>query len=196
MAGPLLQEERCFIHSPESECGAPAGTRNQESHHAARLSPLRFLRKFHYSHLQDYRPSQEFCYSRTKAPGRGSVSPRFTEAPVNVEKNGSKARPLCLETGVILFLGVAFIVVAIGIVYTKPSGHKRFVYAERGDCSITNYWTTGIHLVINVLSIALLAVSNYVMQYLSAPSRADVGRAHMKRRWLDIGVFSARGYRR
>ncbi|RDW69067.1 uncharacterized protein DSM5745_08827 [Aspergillus mulundensis] len=61
-----------------------------------------------------------------------------------------------------------------------------------GDCNQTKHISTGIHLVINILSTGLLSASNYAMQCLSAPTRQDVDRAHAKNKWLDIGVPSAR----
>ncbi|GLB20877.1 hypothetical protein AtubIFM61612_010825 [Aspergillus tubingensis] len=62
----------------------------------------------------------------------------------------------------------------------------------KGSCDRTKAWTTGLHLLINVLSTIVLGASSYCMQCLTAPSRADVDRAHGKRVWLDIGVASVR----
>lgn len=39
-----------------------------------------------------------------------------------------------------------------------------------------------MHIIINILSTALLAASNYVMQCLSAPTRPDVNEAHTQRK--------------
>lgn len=61
-----------------------------------------------------------------------------------------------------------------------------------GDCTEVRKLNTALHLVINVLSTILLATSNYAMQCLSAPTRADVDRVHGKNMWLDIGVPSVR----
>ncbi len=99
-----------------------------------------------------------------------------------------------LGTASIGVLNVILTIIAVGIAYSKEASDKRFSYGElyEGDCSVTSSWTTGMHLVINVLSSILLAASNYVMQCLSAPSRADVDKAHAKRDWLDIGTLSIR----
>lgn len=51
-----------------------------------------------------------------------------------------------------------------------------------------------MHIIINILSTALLAASNYVMQCLSAPTRPDVNEAHTQRKWVDIGTFSIRNF--
>ena len=47
-----------------------------------------------------------------------------------------------------------------------------------------------LHLVINILSTLVLGASNYAMQVLSAPTRAEVDAAHAKRRWVNIGILS------
>ena len=60
------------------------------------------------------------------------------------------------------------------------------------QCSNTENIASGIHVVINVFSTAILAASNYCMQCLAAPTRAEVDRAHAKGRYLDVGVQSVR----
>jgi hypothetical protein len=60
----------------------------------------------------------------------------------------------------------------------------------RGDCKTTQYYNTGLHVVINILSTSLLAGSNFCMQCLSAPTREEVDEAHSRRIALDIGVPS------
>jgi hypothetical protein len=45
-----------------------------------------------------------------------------------------------------------------------------------------------LHLVINILSTAMLGASNYCMQCLASPSRSQVDEAHKKQVWLRIGV--------
>ena len=49
-----------------------------------------------------------------------------------------------------------------------------------------------LHLGINALSTLLLAGSNYTQQYLAAPTRGEIDAAHMRRKWMDIGVPSVR----
>ena len=62
----------------------------------------------------------------------------------------------------------------------------------RGDCGTAASLNTWSHLAINIVSTLLLSGSNYCMQCLVAPSRADVNRAHARSAWLDIGVPSLR----
>lgn len=49
-----------------------------------------------------------------------------------------------------------------------------------------------VHLGTNILSAALLAGSNYCMQCLSSPTRAEADAAHARGSYLNIGVLSWR----
>lgn len=51
---------------------------------------------------------------------------------------------------------------------------------------------TLLHLIINILSTLVLASTNFFMQILNAPSRAELDSAHEKGSWLDVGVPSPR----
>ncbi|KAL4911154.1 hypothetical protein BDW74DRAFT_184630 [Aspergillus multicolor] len=64
-----------------------------------------------------------------------------------------------------------------------------------GDCARVRTLNTVLHLLINILSTALLAASNYGMQCLSAPTRSDIYAAHRRGNYLDIGVPSLRNLR-
>ncbi|KAJ5951286.1 uncharacterized protein N7479_009699 [Penicillium vulpinum] len=61
-----------------------------------------------------------------------------------------------------------------------------------GDCKKVHHLDLGFHLLINVLSTALVSASNFGMQCLAAPTRQNIDRAHQKGKWLDIGVPSIR----
>ncbi|KAL4924604.1 uncharacterized protein BDV17DRAFT_295240 [Aspergillus undulatus] len=91
--------------------------------------------------------------------------------------------------GTVLSLNIILTVIAAGIAYSK-NNETDFPFASlhTGSCSVTKKWTTGLHLVINVLSTAMLGTSNYCMQCLASPSRAEVDDAHSKRLWLRIGI--------
>ncbi|KAH6663005.1 hypothetical protein B0J14DRAFT_684940 [Halenospora varia] len=62
----------------------------------------------------------------------------------------------------------------------------------KGDCDNVSNLSTGIHVVINLLSSLLLGASNLSMQLLVAPTRKEVDEAHRNKIWLDIGVPSLR----
>ncbi|KIW97063.1 uncharacterized protein Z519_02455 [Cladophialophora bantiana CBS 173.52] len=70
------------------------------------------------------------------------------------------------------------------------------VEVYNGHCGKVQTMDTWIHLGINTLSTLLLGGSNYCMQCLSAPTRADIDRAHAKGEFLDVGVPSVRNLRR
>ena len=65
----------------------------------------------------------------------------------------------------------------------------------QGDCRKAEKISTGLHVVINLLSTLLLGASNLCMQLLAAPRRSEVDRAHRKFVWLHIGVPSLRNLR-
>lgn len=73
----------------------------------------------------------------------------------------------------------------------SSEGHIRRILKE-GSCAEIRKYNVGLHLAINVFSSILLAASNYAMQCLSAPTRADIDRAHFRGKWLDIGIPSIR----
>jgi hypothetical protein len=63
------------------------------------------------------------------------------------------------------------------------------------DCRKISKINSGLHIIINLLGTVLLGCSNYCMQCLSAPTREEVDRAHVKNIWLDIGTPSIRNLR-
>ncbi|KIX02466.1 uncharacterized protein Z518_08407 [Rhinocladiella mackenziei CBS 650.93] len=67
---------------------------------------------------------------------------------------------------------------------------------SEGQCSRISDYSLYIHLLINVLSTALLGASNYAMQCLAAPDRGEVDKAHARGDWLDIGIPSLRNLAR
>ena len=62
----------------------------------------------------------------------------------------------------------------------------------RGECTVAQGLNSWLHIAINVLSTALLGVSNSCMQLLAAPTRREIDEAHDRHSWLDIGVPSFR----
>lgn len=62
--------------------------------------------------------------------------------------------------------------------------------ANAAECAHIQNLNKWGHLLINVLSTVLLSGSNYCMQCLSAPTRADINAAHRRGKWLDVGVPS------
>ena len=62
----------------------------------------------------------------------------------------------------------------------------------QGECERVTKLNQGLHLLLNILSTAMLSASNYCMQLQVAPRRHDVDEAHRRGDWLDIGVPSMR----
>jgi hypothetical protein len=69
----------------------------------------------------------------------------------------------------------------------KPQDRIATIYT--GNCDVASRWSTGLHLLINILSSALLGASSYCMQRLVASLREEIDEAHEKGKWLDVGVF-------
>ncbi|PKY00531.1 hypothetical protein P168DRAFT_224540, partial [Aspergillus campestris IBT 28561] len=157
----------------------------------------RLIFRIRYSRLRDYTPrGTNILHKAESLVNLNRIPLPLLDKETDPGQEWIKGVLLCAwGCSAILALNVILAIIAIVVAYKRPSySDRHFEYAElyRGSCSTTNGWTTGMHLVINVLSTALLAASNYSMQCLSAPSRADIDQAHSKRTWLDIGVFSAR----
>jgi hypothetical protein len=195
----LLQHHPYSIHTPEPEADESAVTgesilRKNASWAVPLSSPSQRVRKSEYTRLQDH------------ASGWKGLVQRFPSIQLPFVKRIEDYHPgeewirgvlLCAwGAGAVLAVNVVLAVIAAGIAYSKSSADTHFTFAElyQGDCSTAHGWVAGMHLVINVLSTALLAASNYVMQCLNAPSRADVDKAHSRRRWLAIGTFSWRNF--
>lgn len=58
------------------------------------------------------------------------------------------------------------------------------------DCKVISKINIILHLLLNIISTAILASSNFFMQLLNAPSRVEINKAHASLRSLEIGVPS------
>ncbi|KAI6754551.1 hypothetical protein HG530_012303 [Fusarium avenaceum] len=65
----------------------------------------------------------------------------------------------------------------------------------RGNCKTSARANLWIHLAINIIGTGVLASSNFFMQSLVAPTRAEVDAAHRAGHWLEIGVQSLKNFR-
>lgn len=95
---------------------------------------------------------------------------------------------------VIFLINMTFIAVAIGLSkkYDDDRGFLNGAVIYEGSCTLTKRWSTALHLIINILSTCMLAMSTYCMQVLVAPTRQDIDEHHARKRWLDIGYISWR----
>ena len=72
----------------------------------------------------------------------------------------------------------------------KP--HEGIATIYTGNCTFASRLTTGLQLLINILSSSLLGASSYCLQRLVAPTREEIDKAHKKGKSLDLGVLSLR----
>jgi len=93
---------------------------------------------------------------------------------------------------VVLIINVCLLI-WIKAKYHVPNDGAATVF--EGSCSHKTQISVWCHLAINVCSTLLLSASNNAMQVLSAPTRADVDKAHRQGFWLDIGVTSIKNLR-
>lgn len=111
-----------------------------------------------------------------------------------LSKNGLvKAWRLTISSGA--FAGTLVLIInliVLIVVYARYEIVDHAATLFTGSCSTAEETLTGVHLVINVLSSILLASSNFSMQCLSSPTRAEVDAAHARKRWLSIGTQNMR----
>lgn len=89
----------------------------------------------------------------------------------------------------VLCINILLTIIAAGLAYSKNGETNRsFAALYKGRCKLARNWATGLHLVINVLSTVMLGASNYCMQCLVSPSRAEADEARSQRRWVSIGI--------
>lgn len=94
-----------------------------------------------------------------------------------------------------------FIVFILNLSFTLwTAANKGFVDGRgilyEGSCDEARNLNILAHLIINLFSTIILGSSNYCMQCLSAPTRAEIDREHAKGGYLDVGISSVRNLRR
>ncbi|KAG9230910.1 hypothetical protein BJ875DRAFT_470951 [Amylocarpus encephaloides] len=94
----------------------------------------------------------------------------------------------CVAAGTVLLLNLAFSITAA--VISQSGMHIGELF--EGDCEMVSRADSALHLAINIMGTILLGASNYTMQCISAPTRAEVSRQHSRGRYLDIGLPSIR----
>ncbi|KAK0926466.1 hypothetical protein LTR29_017860 [Friedmanniomyces endolithicus] len=99
-----------------------------------------------------------------------------------------------LLAGGVLVVNIALSVYAV--IHYRETIYNGVGTALVSSCKEVATWSTWLHLLINILSSVMLSASNYTMQCLSAPTRAEVDRAHASGDWLDVGIASVRNLRR
>ncbi|KAH8893217.1 hypothetical protein GQ53DRAFT_821934 [Thozetella sp. PMI_491] len=95
-----------------------------------------------------------------------------------------------LLAALILVAGVVSLIVAIA--RSSVSADDGVVYS--GTCAMASNIGWGLHGAIGVFVIVLIAGANYAFQVLSSPTRPELGLAHSKTVWVDIGIPSVRNF--
>lgn len=95
-----------------------------------------------------------------------------------------------LLTFLILLVGI----ISLILVVTRTKVFSGQLAIFTGDCATATRINIGVHVVINVFTVVLLAGANYVFQILTSPTRREIAKAHDRKRWLDIGVSSLRNF--
>jgi uncharacterized protein DUF6536 len=93
-----------------------------------------------------------------------------------------------------IFMAILFCAILTGFLFTGKATQSplRQHFFYESDCSTTNALNLVVHLLLNILSTMILSSSNFFMQVLNAPSRAEVDRIHAKNKSVEIGVPSLR----
>lgn len=81
-----------------------------------------------------------------------------------------------------------------GLVVNRDLGVNSTFALFQGSCQTASGLNILVHLVLNVFGTLILASSNFFMQLVAAPSRAELDRAHQKWRWIDIGIPTVRNF--
>lgn len=94
-----------------------------------------------------------------------------------------------------------FIVLVLNLSFTLWTISRKHIEGQRGilyegNCDEARSRNIAAHLIINIFSTVILASSNYCMQCLSAPTRAEINKEHARGIWLDIGIPSMRNISR
>ena len=128
----------------------------------------------------------------------------FLESPQPKPNETKKMLPRWRRTIAIWLVAVTavFVVNLVFLVsfYVRGTTDDFILFFSRnlyeGSCSTSRSVNTGLHVVVNILSMLLVTGSSYCMQILSAPTRREVDLAHSHRTWVDIGVLSLRNLSR
>jgi hypothetical protein len=133
-------------------------------------------------------------YSRTVLRSGKGYSPLPGKIPENTVFHGWRFGALfsCVLVGICLALNVA---ATIYVRKNYPPGIDSLGVLIEGDCKKVRSYDSKFHYAINVIATVLVSASNYNMQCLTAPTRKEIDKGHVKGIWLDIGINSVRNLR-
>lgn len=97
-----------------------------------------------------------------------------------------------MNTIIVGFFAIANFSTLIWSLATSNDGISGNNIFQEGDCTRISQLNTFLHLLLNIASSLIIASSNFFMQVLNSPTRAEVDQAHSRKYWLEIGVPSLR----
>ena len=141
--------------------------------------------------------SHDFVKSTSHEKLADSATPIYEDRGSRVARfryrHALTAWRLVLSSGLLVGTIVLLInLILLGLVYTRFKIDNGIATAWTGSCEQASSIVTILHLLINIMSSLLLASSNFSMQCLSAPTRAEIDRAHMNKQWLSIATPNIR----
>ncbi|KAK3325813.1 hypothetical protein B0H66DRAFT_139429 [Apodospora peruviana] len=89
-----------------------------------------------------------------------------------------------------MLLLTGFVCLVVAFVNGSSLGGNSVFYS--GSCTMAFGISWGLHALVNLFAVAIIAGANYSFQVLSSPTRTEVAAAHQNKRWLDIGIPSIR----
>lgn len=103
-------------------------------------------------------------------------------------------RTAALVNTILIAIVSVLMAVFSAVALIQAGGFNRPLVLFTGACGIggASALNAVLHIIINILSTAMLASSNMFMQVLNAPSRKEVDKSHARGSWLEIGVLSGR----
>ncbi|KAK3899776.1 hypothetical protein C8A05DRAFT_36590, partial [Staphylotrichum tortipilum] len=110
--------------------------------------------------------------------------------PVPGLKGGWRRGVALNVLGMFLVLITGFVCLIIAISGVPLGAGRSAIFV--GGCGTTVGIDMGLHVVISVFVVGILAAANYAFQVLGSPTREEVDAAHTRRDWLDVGVPSLR----
>lgn len=146
-----------------------------------------------YNKIADSHELDEFSHHHSPATRSIQVEPAVNKK--------SKSVFAGWRFGVISGSVSVSVVLVLNLSFTIWTLSRRHIENQRGilhegHCDEVRRLDTAAHVVINIFSTVILASSNYCMQCLSAPTRADIDQQHARGQWLDVGIPSMRNLRR
>ncbi|KAJ9137541.1 hypothetical protein NKR23_g9138 [Pleurostoma richardsiae] len=93
---------------------------------------------------------------------------------------------------IVLSSFLAILVIVFAVSAKKGGGVEKAWMFYDGNCKMSVWLNVSLHLLLNIISTAILASSSFFTQVINSPTREDIDIFHAQRKWLHIGVPSFR----